>query len=228
MGMKKNNPGCGTSDCCGPCCRNVWNYLRDDYTDGELTLYGNELYGAIPYTYSAPFVETYVSGGVTYYQCTYQHSWNEWYGVDDYYAPADPRRIGIQGTVDPITGYDHYYSATGVFISVTACEPSPAINIIVVCEYAVYQTASPVSDLTTAGYTLDPTWGGSGDRYKKIDGDITHYVTQDNSDPNIWLISSTYDKTVTGAANLMSGFPSTITVTPAWNPFGMYSEFVFS
>lgn len=239
--MKKDTPGCATVDCCGPCCAAVWAYLMAAYTTLDFTLTGVDtvFVTASPAVQTKTLVATYTLFGVTQYVCLDGTGLGEGpYYFDnpslpvtdgDYYAPADPRRIGRRGTVDPNTGLYYYtYSGGGSAIQATVCEPTPTIRITVSCFYSVYYGTSPVSAITGAGFVLDPTWGGTGDRYKKVVGDITHFVTQDDFDTHVWHIDSSYDKTVVGAANLMSGFPSTINVTPAWNPFGMSSELVMS
>lgn len=218
--------------CCRPCCSVVWDYLRDDYTSADFTIYGNDaaLLSPSPFTVAINFVESITSGGVVFYQCTNGGSGSEvLLNNRFYYGLADPARVGRNAGIDPGTGLIFYeYTAGSVFIEVLTCEPSPAIRITQICKYSFEWSTSPVSAITAAGYTLDPTWGGTGDRYKKTVGDVTHYVTQDNSSPNIWHIESTYQKTATGAANIMSAFPSTITVNPAYNPFSIYTETVFS
>jgi hypothetical protein len=210
----------------------VWDYLRDDYSQLEFTLYGNDssLLSPSPYVVTTNFVESVTFGGSVLYQCTNGASGSESL-LDErfYYGFADPSRVGRNAGIDPTSGLIIYeYTAGSVFIEVTVCEPTPTVRITQITRYSFYQSADPSSDLSTAGYTLDPTWGGTGDRWKRIDGDITHYVTQDNTTSTIWHIESTYLKTVTGEANIMSAFPSTITVNPPFNPFSIYTETVFS
>lgn len=231
---KKNSPGCSAADCCGPCCVPVWAIVRAAYATFTTTVTGVDtlMVSPSPYVVVRTLAETYTDGGVTYYYCsdgggaTERRSGN---GQRDIYSPADPRRTNVDVGIDPNTGQDLVVYSNGAALVVAFCVGADKyIRVNAYIEYcAKYPTTSPVTDITSAGYTLDPTWGGSGDRYKKTDGDITHYVTQRIAGSSDWIIFSEYNKVVTNPTD-MSGFPSTINVVPAWNPFGMRTDFEMS
>lgn len=227
--MKKNSPGCGITDCCDnrPCCSGVFDIVRAGYTTFTSTFTGVDtlMLSPSPYVTVRTLAETYTDGGVTYYYCSDGGGGSEirnGNGQRDIYAPADPRRTNVNVSLNPSTGQDIVvYSNGGAIVQAYCVGSDEYIRANVYVEYcAKYPTTSPVSDITSAGYTLDPTWAGSGDRYKKIDGDITHYVTQKISGSDEWIIFSEYNKIATNPTD-MSAFPATIDVVPAWNPFSM-------
>lgn len=227
MSFKQDNPGC---NCCRPCCAQVWDYLRDEYSTGTFKFTGNDpaILSPSPYIESGNFVESISFGSIVFYQCLYGSSASEVVLDNEfYYSSGDPRLIGFAVGVDPGSGDTFYeYGGGGISITVPTCDP-PTIQITQYCRYSIYISSSPAGSLTSAGYVLDPTYG-FGDRYTKTSGDIFHTVTQRGSGSNYWDLNSTYQKSVSGESNLMSGFPSVITVAPAWNPMGKSSEFTFS
>ena len=201
--------------------------MLDEYSAATITVYGNEAAFTGP-TAMTPYVETMalvasvVISGVTYYVCSFNIGEEEsLLNTPDFYSPDDPRRSGRKGVVDPNTGlYPYIYSTCRAFIDVADCEPNASLHVRVICEYSVrYDSTSPVSAITGAGYSLNTSYPGT--QYKKIVGDITHLVTQDTAISTLWHIASAYDKYAIGAANIMSAFPATIAVEPAWNPFSM-------
>lgn len=231
MVFKTNNPGCSSGGGCGcsggPCCSTVWGYLLDDYSSHSLELFGYDSGLTLttnPLTGS--FVGTYVVDGVTYYQCSINPIVREYSSSNaDYYSPANPRRYGsnIGGSGPAMYRYSEAYAT----IEVPVCSPpSIKITVGVLYEYratTIGKMTDIESEIESAGYEI------TGGFYRvKTDGDILHRIGSGSSNPWNYLIWSEYSKTVTGAVNLMSGFPSTINVVPAWNPAGISATFALS
>ncbi len=225
--MKKNSPGCATTDCCGPCCAGVWALVRAMYSHFKHTYSGNDvtLLSPSPYVTEFDLLESIVVSGVTQYFCNASGGGNETLiNTPDWYGPtANPRIIGQQGIIDPGTGlypYSYGLGSGGLQANVFVCDP-PQIYALVQVTYDVYQTADPTGAFLTAGLTLDI---GTGN-YQKIDGDYSHTV--DPRPGNVYRIYSKYEKTFTGATQIAT-IPATIDVVPPWNPFGKSSKLELS
>lgn len=224
MPPKHKGGGC---TCCRPCCAVVWDYVRDDYGNWSQSLHG-VTFASDPIVTNGTFYETYVAGGVTYYSCS-QVNTNQETSTTAPSGSGSYRRE-VDTSLDPGTGATIYrYSYSEFLIDVTVCEPSAAIRVKLNIYYAAFSSSDPSGTITGAGYVLDATWAGAGDRYQKFVGDITHYVIVEAVTGGYKsTIISEYLATITTAANIMSAVPNPLTVTPAYNPFTLYAEVVFS
>lgn len=232
--------------CCGPerpCCSEVWDLIRDEYIGGTIVHTGNDpaILSPSPAGTTFDFIESSTAGSFTVYQCFIKSGISEaLFNVPDYYSPASPRRIGRPVGVEPSTGLETWeYSGSTLEIEVASCEPQRVrVRLFVRSNYAVNTQAesdSLVAAILAAGYTLLGTIGGTTS-WGLTSGDVSHLASRRFINGTIanpggtfeFRSDATYDKTVTGAANIMSGFPGSITVTPAWNPAGVSSTVLFT
>ena len=225
--MKKNTPGCATVDCCAPCCSAVWEYLRNDYSNWALTLNGTD--SGLSITPSNPitgsFVESTTVDGVVYYQCAIEPSIIEYSTSDiDYYSPANPRRYGED--IGP-PGFPQYrYSQGYAKVEVVNCDPlfrvTTQINYLY-CASTLAQAIIAENEQAALGYA------SVGLYLEYLDSPRTHRIfSRTSGGLYLYGIVSSYVKSVTSLSDIMSAYPSTISLAPHWNPFSMSLDLAFS
>lgn len=220
---KKHGAGkCGPADCCDnrPCCSAVWDSVRSDYGTLTLTLNGTTSPTAPsdPMVDSATFIESAGSPPFLFYQCSIGVGIDE---PDDTPPITAPYRVPFLPP-EASPGGDLIYSRGIVLIEVAECLPSPELNVLAELRYSWWPGSSVVSELTTAGYTLDATYSDSlsRDRYHQTSGFITDEVLYRPASHQCW-IKITYQRTLTTLADMITALPNPLTLVPAFNPHPM-------
>lgn len=219
---KKHGAGkCGAADCCNtrPCCSDVWDSVRADYSTVTLTLNGTTGPSAPsdPMVDSGAIIESAGSPPFVFYQCGIGFTINEPYDTPPITPPYrfgyDPPEIG---------GTTLFYSRGFLNLAVDNCIPSQALSIEARLHYNWWPGSSVVSALTSAGYTLDATYSDalSRDRYYQTSGFFTDEVLYRPANHACYLTTK-YQRTLTNLADMITVLPNPLTLVPAFNPHPM-------
>lgn len=239
MVFKKNNPGCGAGGDCDcvsrPCCSDVWDNVRSDYSTVTATLNGTtgDWAPSNPMVATGSFVESIGSPPLVFYQCVTGAINQEPYETHSP-PPAPYREWAYEGTVDPDTGIAQKYYADGICsIEVLACNPSPQLKVFARLRYSWIPASNPTTALTGAGYSLDATYipplGYSWDRYVQTSGFFTDEIILDTGSGTyqMWL-TVTYQRILTNLADMITVIPNPLTLAPAYNPHPMSLQIDFA